>query len=288
MPPPLITAPHYLGVNVIHESNIAEELSGKGCMAFVILDHPDVCERIKQYHPDAVVVNRRWSNDQLTGQQQWDKFGASLNSGVINEIFNEGDGSHSYGTASQIKARIDNEFQYADIARGKGALVAFGAYSQGTPEFDPNNPITPSIIEQVKRYAIRYNTDPGIYFSMHNYSPNMGHIDNDADLIWYERRFDFLFTKCGFDPTKRKIIITETGIDEGGIGGFPAHNATAAQFTHWCERYQQIITRPIIVNGVSYPSPVCASMIFAYTRGADWQGFDISGWHNELKAAAGW
>ena len=277
-PPPApapITGKHSLGVNVIGQAQIAKELSGVGCRAFVIVDNPGACESIKAAHPDAVVVNRRWSNDPLNGQQQWDKFGASCNTGVINEIFNEADGSHSYGSVEQLRLRIDQEFQYADIARSKGALVALGCFSMGTPDF--NNT---AICEQMKRYAARYNSDPGIYFSLHNYSPNMTHIDDDSGLIWYETRFKFLFEKCGFNPALRKIIATETGVDEGGVGGFPAHHATSAQFTHWCERYQKIIAN----------TQVIASMIFAFTAGRDakWAGYDIAAWQGELAKAAGW
>ena len=266
---------HYLGVNVIGQTQLAIELSATGCKAFVVVDNPGTCESIKLAHPDAVVVNRRWSNDPLNGQQQWDKFGASCNTGVINEIFNEADGSHSYGSVEQLRLRIDQEFQYADIARSKGALVALGCFSMGTPDF--NNT---AICEQMKRYAARYNSDPGIYFSLHNYSPTMAHIDDDSGLIWYETRFKFLFEKCGFNPALRKIIATETGVDEGGVGGFPAHHATSAQFTHWCERYQKIIAN----------TQVIASMIFAFTAGRDakWAGYDIAAWQGELAKAAGW
>ena len=278
---------HHLGVNVIHQCDEAKVLSGKGCRAFVVMDHPDVCEQIKAAHPDAVVVNRRWTTDPLNGQQWWDRFGASCGTGVINEIYNEAD-VFGYGNLAQIRQRIDNEMKFYEVARSRGALVAFGAFSVGTPEFADDNPNTKDIIEQCKRYAVKYNSDPGCYLTLHNYSPSMSHIDNDADLLWYERRWEFFFTRCGFDPTKRKIIVTETGVDEGGVGGFPAHKATAQQFVHWCDRYQQIIKRPVVVNGASYPSPVIASMIFCVTNGREWQGHDVSAWKAELAQVAGW
>ena len=273
--PPPVTVNHYLGINVIGQGGIAKELSSLGCKAFVIVDDPGACAAIKLAHPDAVVVNRRWSNDQLTGDQQYAKFG-SIGGGVINECFNEADGSHSYGSVEQITTRINYELDWYRHVKAAGHVAALGCFSTGTPDF--NNP---AICEQMKRYAALYNSDPNVYFSMHNYSPNMQHIYDNSALIWYETRFKFLFEKCGFNPSLRKIIMTETGVDEGGVGGFPAHSASAQQFSNWCLWYQAAMAN----------TQVIASMIFCFTRGMDkkWSpGYEVSQWQGELSRAARW
>ena len=82
---------------------------------------------------------------------------------------------------------------------------------------------------------------------------------------WFERRADFLFTKCGFNPAIRAIVSDEAG-GELGAGSFNWAAYTNEQFAFWASYYLQKMVAPIVVNGVSYPSPYHASTIF---QGAD-------------------
>lgn len=278
--PPVTTKIH-IGINSIGNTEIPKQDSEQGCKIFLIIDNPTVCEQIAVAHPDAYVINRRYiSNWQFTGEDFWNRYGAAGH-GVWNEIFNEQD-NWPYGTVKEITDRINFELDYMHRALNVGARVLLGGYSMGTPEF-----LNPDICHQVARYAPYVNGDPHVAYSCHNYSPNMTHIDLDNELKWYERRWEFLYTDCEFDPTNpiKKIIFSETGVDEYGTGGFSAHNATPDQFRHWCQRTQEIQARPVVVNGVSYPSPVIGGAIFNETCGSDahWAGYDICQYHAVLQ-----
>ena len=280
-PVSVVTVKPLLGVNTITDAAAALDAEERGCRFFLIMDHPDVCAAIKARHPEAVVIDRRWVSDwKLDGRQMADKVGGSDN-GVICELYNEGQ-SWGYGTVKEISDRINNEIEAMRILRSRGAKVCLGAYSVGCPHFPDDE-----ICKQVRRYAEFYNSDPGVYFSMHLYSPNMQHIFRaDNDQIWYERRWEYLFTKCGFDPAQRKLLCSETGIDEGSIGGFPAHNAATADFERWVVAWQALQAQPVMVNGVSYPSPLVGAAIFQCGNDPSWAGYNIAGWVGSLQRLA--
>lgn len=337
-PPP--TGTPWIGVNVITHAQSALDATRLGCRAFVIMDNQDTCRQIKTMYSDAVVVARTWtSNWQLDGDALAAKIGGQ-NDGVIYELYNEAD-NWSYGTLDQIRTRITHELRACELLRAKGVRVCLGGYSMGTPDYT-----NVDIINQVKRYADRYNNDPGAYFSYHGYSPSMlrtvpaaravtermisveGSIGRNTTIAivngeviavpktpsiatweqsadsprsavgtsiggqmdhWFETRYEWLFTSCGFNPAKRGIILTEDGVDEGGIGGYPAHNATTADFERITQAQQVAHTRPIVVNGVAYANPVIARMLFQHSSNtiATWAGFSVSGWIGSLQAR-GW
>lgn len=269
-PAPPVNTPPLLGVNVIGNAALAWEAAQDGCRFFVIVDNPGMCEKIKANYPDAVVINRRWVNWQINGKEFYAKFG-SLGGGIFNEIYNEQD-SWSYDTPANLKNRIEWEFQYADLAEKKGHLIMAGAYSNGCPDWTRQD-----ICDTFKTYfAPRYNTDPNLSLSFHLYAPNLPHIYKDEEILWYETRYDFAFTKGGLDPSLRKIYCSETGIDQGSVGGFKALNASPAVFKAWCDRWQTIQSRPLVVNGVSYQRPLVGAAIYDYTNGSDshWIGYD--------------
>lgn len=87
--------------------------------------------------------------------------------------------------------------------------------------------------------------------------------DNPSYQSWFERRWEFLYTRCGFDPNAPgRIVSSECGLDEGGVGGFPAHQMDKAAVDAYCTRWLQLQAQPLIVNGVSYPSPFIAGTLF--------------------------
>jgi hypothetical protein len=79
-----------------------------------------------------------------------------------------------------------------------------------------------------------------------------------------------------------RIISSETGVDQGGIGGFPAHNALRDEVVRWCNRYLEVQQRPLVVNGQSYPSPFLAATIFQSgdrgTQRGGWAGYNVEGY----------
>ena len=135
-------------------------------------------------------------------------------------------------------------------------------------------------------YAAAYNARQ-ILMDLHLYSPDMMHIWQDDGLIWFERRWEFLFTRCGFDPTVRGIVCSETGVDQGSVGGFPDHGATAADVARWVRRNQEVQQRPLVVDGKAYPSPILGAALFqlgdAFTGPGGWGGYNIEYALPELK-----
>jgi hypothetical protein len=106
------------------------------------------------------------------------------------------------------------------------------------------------------------------------------------DPIWLELRWLLLFTKCGFRPDKRGIIGDETGEDEGGIGGFKAHNRNADTVARWCSTMRAVSSRDIVVNGKPYPSPWLGATLFMYGNDGKWSGgYDCRPFTDAIKAA---
>lgn len=98
---------------------------------------------------------------------------------------------------------------------------------------------------------------------------------------WYEERWRFFFAMCGFLPTGAGlgIVSGETGVDEGGVGGFPAHGATATDVINWIRRFIYLQSQPIVINGVSYPSHYRFGCLFQAgdtgTNPGQWGGYNV-------------
>ena len=111
--------------------------------------------------------------------------------------------------------------------------------------------------------------------------------DSPSAQDWFETRWHFLYTRCGFDPKSgHRIISTECGVDEGGVGGFPAHSMSNQEVVAYTRRFIQLQSAPIVVNGQSYPSPFVAGTYFqGDPTSAQWAGYRVDGYYDALKAA---
>lgn len=117
--------------------------------------------------------------------------------------------------------------------------------------------------------------------------------DNPTAQDWFETRWHFLFTRCGFDPkSTSRIYSGEASVDEGGIGSFTGHNATDQDVVKYAKRWLQIQSAPIIVNGVSYPSPFYGGCFFQLgdTSNAQghWGSYSCDKYLPAMKAAGLW
>lgn len=270
-PPPPLPVGIKLGVNVLANHQIAFDYAARGCRYFLIFDNFGVAAQLKRQYPDAVIVHRHYVGWSMGGQALADHMMAGeMHPGVIYETLNEQDHGAAYGSVTELKNRLDAELSAAQIVRQRGYMVSLGGYSMGTPDF-----WDAGIIDEFKRrVAPLYNNDPGIYIGFHLYTRKY---DMDFD-IWYARRWQRLFEVCGFDPAKRKVLCSETGVDEGGVGGFPAHAYTIAQFRSWCSSWLSCEAQPVM----GLPSQILGGAIFQVgnrdSGSGGWAGYNIEGY----------
>ncbi len=278
IPPPSTTPVIHIGIHSMSNARASDE-TGQGCK-YVMCMNFSVAETAKQAHPDATVMVRHyWGNTVPTVDQALAALGGGHNPGLVYTGLNESDALGQDGAALRQRAAFDVGMAQA-IKQASGAVYACGSFSVGTPNYV--NQDTCDIIREM--YAPYYNN--GILkMDMHLYSPTLAHIDDDSGLIWYERRWEFLFTKCGFDPTVRGIYCSETGVDQTGKGGFQGIGASQDQFRHWVQRFIEIQQRPVTVNGVAHTSPFMGAAIFQLGGNGDsrWDPYDINGYLGTLR-----
>lgn len=99
--------------------------------------------------------------------------------------------------------------------------------------------------------------------------------DPIGQRIWFERRWEWVFDSCGFDPSPNLLGIysDETGVDEGGVGGFPAHKASDADVEKWAREYVALQRLPL--NGG--PSVMRGAAIFQAGDTGKWSGYNCQG-----------
>jgi hypothetical protein len=247
--PPVVTpAPtdtYKLGLNTLTRGERARQEAEHGCRYFLCMNDFTGAAQLKRAFPDAIVMVRRFfehgwlpSADQIMNGLE-----GAIHKDLIYIGLNEADQIGQDGNALRTRAQLDLEVARR-IRQGSGATYAAGTFSMGCPDFTNNE--TCEIIRE--HYAPAYNAGL-IAIDMHLYTPNPQHINQPGEWKWFERRWEFLFTRCGFDPKIRAIYCSETGLDEGGVGGFKAHNYTQEQFRDWCEKYIALQNAPLVVDG---------------------------------------
>ncbi len=266
-----------LGLNALQNVPQATEEARRGCKYFLIMNDFGGAGNLKRAFPDATVMVRRYfpQNFFLSAEQVLEGLEGANHGPLVYTGFNEADQGDHRGSDLVKRARIDIAVARMIKQRNPGAVYAAGTFSMGTPDF--TNPDVCRILRE--EYAPHYNSGL-IGFDMHLYTPTPPHIDQPAEYQWFERRWEFLFTKCGFDPNVRAIYCGETGLDQGGIGGFPAHGSTHEYFRTWCAKTIALQSAPMVINGKSYPSPIIGGAIFQLGGNGDqrWAGYDVTGY----------
>jgi hypothetical protein len=179
-------------------------------------------------------------------------------------------------TPADIAARADVEIRAAQIMAQAGGygLPLVGGWSHGTP--DMWNAEICSVFRA--KYRDAYNAGL-VGMDWHLYSPS---VTRPMDQ-WYEGRWRRVFDDdIGFNPSRRAIYCSETGVDEpNGRGGFPAVGATVEQFGDWCARWVAYQSQP--VRGK--PSQLAASVIFQHGGNGDpqWNRFEVGQYLWRLK-----
>lgn len=318
--PPAPTGTHRLGVHTINDGRAAEDAIARGAKAVVVCDAFLFAYQLATAHPGVLVFARRTAMgklgtvDEVLRALEFNT-SSSYPSNLIFLGFNEGDSwgqsiladrrvgmsrtpnyvaieqrykpdvvskralaaPMSAQAARDLEARLRLDVAVNRVIRTRGAQYAAGSFSMGTPQLEA--PDVQAIMR--KELANAYNNE-GIWYDMHSYSPRVAFYEFDPK--WFSRRWAYLFTDCGFDPKVRHVCCTETGVDEGGVGGFVAHKATPEQFATWCVDYLAEQGRPVTVGGVPYPSPVVASTFFQSGQNTNWAGYDVRGYLGILEA----
>ncbi len=267
----------HIGFNALADGGAAGGAYNQGARFFLMMNDTDTANKLAAL-PDTTVMYRQYWDHNPSDDELVNALGTRLHPAVIRTFINEDekrDGKNIKACADQ-DIRVTNRLH----AINPNYRCAAKSSAMGTPDFTDA-----AICDAIRQYyAPAYNAGV-IWFDMHLYSPNMNHIYQDAEVIWYETRWLWLFSKCGFNPTVRHIVSGECGVDEGGVGGFPAHHATNEQVVAYCKRWLQIQSAPIYINGVSYPSPFVGGAIFQLGNAAGWQGYDMRGYTAAMQAA---
>ena len=268
-----------LGVSVLHAHHLLEPAYQAGIRCFLIMDGVLAAVQFKRAHPDAIVMYRRFL-DHGSGIPSAAAFGAeaAMGNGIIFvSPLNECD-NWCYGSPGEIQARANFDAALAAMCKANGTIYAGGGFSMGTPDFTRAD-----ICDAMKRfYAPHYNSGL-MALNMHLYSPTMNHINSPSELIWYERRWQFLFDKCGFDPSPNLLGVyaDETGLDEGGIGGFPAHGANCEAIRQWGATFVAIKRQGL----GGFPSPMRGAAIFQAGDTGRWAGYNVQGCFDAIARA---
>jgi hypothetical protein len=278
LPPENSRKIYRIGYNAIagdgHQMAVDE--AARGCRYFVILNSNTLAYNIAKQYPDATVMVRKYTTaSHLSLKQMLDLLEVGPNSQLLPNMvyigYNEADTMAQDGP--DLIERLKLDIETSAYIRSKGGFYAAGSFSMGTPDFTKDE-----ICKIIKEVAAPSYNRGEIGFDMHLYSPNPEHIRKPNEHQWFETRWKFLFEKCGFDPRVRNIFCSETGVDQGGVGGFPAHQYSEEQLKEWMRLNIAAQTEPITVNNKQYASPVRGQAIFAIGDNGDarWRGYNVT------------
>lgn len=273
-PDPIPTPPIKLGFNVLN-SGLAIRLAEQGIRYFMLMDI-GTARTIKKRFPDSVVMVR-WYQDPKKFNASTIKaeivlagLGLKPDDEFIVTGLNECD-IVCYGTAKQIedRARFDVEMANKIKALAPKCIYAAGTFSIGTPDYTSSE-----IVNAIKQYyAPHYNS--GLFsLDYHGYTTNL----KTGFDVWLARRWEFLFTDCGFNAkSPSRIYMGETGVDTGNGKGFSGIGASQSQFDAWVLDWKALQSKPLKDGN---PSPVVGGALFQYGGNGDskWIPFEMSGY----------
>lgn len=285
---PVAATPMQLGLSVVYSEDAARQAAQLGCRFFSIINNIDMAIRLKDSYPDATIIVRPGIDVRgaLPGiDYLLSRLGGAKDSRLIYSGINEADQIGQGASNMSVRSSFDAEMARR-IKAISGATYAAGSFSMGTPDFTST-----SLCSAVQKYYAPYYNAGLFWIDHHLYSPNTGHIyRNDTQTInwngtvqtvveheWYETRWHFFFRRCGFDPNSTsRIISSETGVDEGSVGGFAAHSCNSQDVLNWCNRFLEIQAAPIKVGDTDYASPFAGGAIFQVGDPTGWAGYDMT------------
>lgn len=293
VPPPVAndqTPARLLGVHELDGHGKARQSLELGAQAVMVFEDALGAYQMAKAWPNAIVMHRKYFQGfapaprEIIAQH-------GINPDLVSDSrvwyrgLNENDHGAEYDSSPDgIRRRAAWDLQCAAILKraAPNARWVAGGWAHGNPDFTQQ-----AVCDAIREgYAAAYNRGE-IAFDLHNYSKSNPANPKDYRFyapIWFERRWEFLFSKCGFDPRVRAIVASEAGI-EAGHGGFRWAQFSRDEFIEWARYYMQVQTAPLVINGVSYPSPYVAGTLFQWgdneTSSGGWWGYGLDeyiGW----------
>lgn len=262
---------HLLNPMSDKSGRIGDHAFDLGCRVFTVMD--DEQYAISLCNRGARVFFRWWTGNNpikpsdLAGRVA----GFCQTPGMVILGLNEGD-NYGCNTASEMRFRGDWDAEAFRLIKAQGGRYAGFGCAVGNPEF-----LDQAVVDTVRKWYAPLWAQ-GMLFNYHAYSPQVSKQFSEADYPWYEGRWRFLFERCGFDPKnpgKAEIISDECGLDIGGQGGFSSVGAGDDVVRAWCVKHYEDQSRPVVVNGVSYPSPYTDGTLFQSSESQRWAGYNV-------------
>ncbi len=289
-PPPPVLSLAPFGVNIQGDISAAYDAYAAGCRHFLFIDNFGAASEFMDRHPDATIHARRWGF-RVGGstQSMLDQLEGATDGRLVYEGPNEGDAGAEQNDPAGLAGRLRAEVQLArTIRRISGARYAAGAFSVGNPTGIASDPRVRAAIRT--EFAPAYNAGE-VWLCKHLYSPTEGHIYQDDDLQWYERRYEFWYgddeAHCGLDPNIRHLVSSEGLIDKGSFGGALGCGLTELQTEQVIRQTRIVHARPITATwkGVTkqFASPLLYWLIFCYGNSKDWKTYNHQQWTEMLR-----
>ncbi len=264
-----------VGLHTLYDSRSVWSEFEQNCNAFTIMDNFATAGEVLTRKPEIIVITRRFFYHGILPNPDQIMERLPVYKGARVVILNEND---QIGVSyDDLPKRASVEIECARRIRNAGGIPLIGSWSMGTPDFTNQ-----SICDRIRElYAEGYNN--GLFgVDMHLYSPSRDNLIKN-DPIWYERRFEFLFTKCGFNPVVRQIYASEGGLDVMGLGGFKGVSMQGHEVRDWLSQYQATLQRDMTVNGKVFPSPLRCVNLFQCSKAHDWSSYDVTGYLEEIR-----
>jgi murein DD-endopeptidase MepM/ murein hydrolase activator NlpD len=294
-PPPqtAVDTRKLLGVHELANAGRARDALVMGARCVMVFEDALGAMQMADAYRDAIVMHRKYftvplSPRDLLAQHGIDPNGTSQ-SRAWYRGYNENDVGGGYDSSpSGIRKRAEFDLECAALLRraAPNAVWVAGGWAHGNPDIT-NADVCAALRDG---YSAAYNRGE-IAFDLHNYSKSNPNNPKDYRYYapeWFERRWEHLFTKCGFDPRVRRIVSSEGGI-EAGAGGFRWAGFTQSEFDEWMRYMLNVLSQPIVVGGVTNASPFVGMTIFQWGNNHNgaggWWGYGLDEYVSRLKAA---
>lgn len=255
-----------LGVHTLERIEEAREAYALGCRAFTMMNNIAGAREMRQ-RGAAVIVRCFMDHGQLWGVDQFiQRFGVNADDSFIIMGINEADNI----STSDIERRFtyEREFALKMHALSPQSFIVIGGFSMGTPQIDD-----PTVAKRFRdTYAAFLNTNASwCGLNYHSYqrrhSAELPPISEKVeDPRWWPRRF----LEYGYHPqfgglnSNVVMVSDESGVDIGGIGGFPMCGYNDIVFLKWYALHRAWF------EGMPQ---IYIQNIFQFSPRADWAGY---------------